>query len=56
MQYLLARLQERSTWLGMIALATGFGVSITPDLANAVITIGSTIAGVVAALTPDRTD
>lgn len=53
MSYLLARLQERSTWLGLIALATGFGVSVEPEISNAIITIGSTLAGVVAALTPD---
>lgn len=54
MSYLLARLKERSTWLGLIALATGFGVNMQPDVSNAIITIGSTVAGVVAALTPDR--
>lgn len=54
MQYLLSRLQERSTWLGLIALATGFGVSLKPDVSNAIITVGSSLAGVVAALTPDQ--
>lgn len=53
MQYLLSRLQERSTWLGLIALVTGFGVSVKPDVSNAIITLGSTVAGVIAALTPD---
>lgn len=54
MQYLLNRLQERSTWLGLIALATGFGVSVKPDVSNAIITLGSSLAGVVAAVTPDQ--
>ncbi|MFY8105296.1 MAG: hypothetical protein ACOVKO_00160 [Elstera sp.] len=54
MRYLLERLQERSTWLGLIALVTGFGVSVKPDVSNAIITVGSTLAGVIAALTPDR--
>jgi hypothetical protein len=53
MQYLLSRLQERSTWLGLIALATGFGVSVKPEVSNAIITVGSSLAGVVAALTPE---
>ncbi len=54
MRYVLERLQERSTWLGLIALVTGFGVSVKPEVSNSIITVGSTLAGLIAALTPDR--
>ena len=51
MGYLLSRLGERSTWIGLIAVATGAGVNITPEAATGIITVGSMLAGTVAAVT-----
>jgi hypothetical protein len=53
MSYLLERLKERSTWIGMVAIATGCGVGVTPELANGIVTAGSLIAGTIAAATKD---
>lgn len=42
-RYVLERLKERSTWLGITAVAIGIGVGIEPALAE-----------LIAALTADR--
>ncbi len=54
MQYIFDRLKERSTWLGLVTLLTGFGVQLQPEVATSIITIGSTVAGAVAVFTKDR--
>ncbi len=51
--YLIARLQERSTWLGIIGLLTGAGLHIAPDQANLIVSIGLGLAGLIAAGTKD---
>lgn len=52
-KYILARLKERTTWLGLIAIATAFGIQLSPDQVEAAITIGLGIAGLLHAATPD---
>lgn len=54
MAYLMERLQERSSWLGLIAILTGSGVSIAPELQAGIISIGSGLAGVVGFFTRDK--
>lgn len=54
MQYLLDRLTETSTWRGLIALATAFGVTIQPDLANAIIGAGLGLIGLVNVLIKEK--
>lgn len=51
MQYLIDRLKERSTWLGIIALATAVGVSLSPEQAEALAVAGTALAGVIAVFT-----
>lgn len=53
MNYITKRLQERSTWAGLILLATSFGANITPELQEAIIAIGVGVAGLVSAILPD---
>jgi hypothetical protein len=43
--YLLQRAKEASTWRGLVLLVTAAGVGITPELANAIITAGVSLAG-----------
>ena len=40
MEFLLQRLQERTTWLGLTAFATAGGINLAPEVANLVITTG----------------
>jgi len=43
MKYILARLLEPSTWRGIIALLTVFGVRIAPDQADAILAAGASV-------------
>lgn len=49
----LARLREPSTWRGLIALATAFGVVIRPEVADALITLGLALIGGINVATPE---
>jgi hypothetical protein len=55
-QYILDRVREPSTWRGAILFLTAIGVPIAPQLADAIVTAGLGIAGLVGVLTPDRRD
>lgn len=47
MQYLLDRLSERSTWVGIVAILSACGISIEPDQAVAIAAAGAAVAGAV---------
>ena len=51
MEWIVDRLKERSTWLGLISLVTAVGLSLNPNQVEAVIAAGMAVGGVVAALT-----
>ena len=51
--YIVARMQERSTWIGLTTAASALGVALSPEQAQAIITLGVGIAGVIAAVTAD---
>lgn len=53
LSFIAERLTERSTWVGLIGLATAAGAVVSPDTANAIITVGMTVAGAVGVLTKD---
>ncbi len=53
MQWLMERLTERSTWIGLVSVATGAGVAVSPEMINGIVTGGSLIAGTIAAITKD---
>ncbi len=52
--YVIARLQESSTWRGLIKIATVLGAVAKPDQWEAIILAGTMIAGIVGVLYPDR--
>lgn len=54
MAYLFARLSEASTWRGLFALLTAFGVAIAPDLMEAIITFGLSAIGVIGVVFADK--
>ena len=53
--YIFSRLKERSTWLGLIALATACGATIETLLAEQIIAAGMAIAGLIGVFTKDTT-
>lgn len=54
MDYLLDRLEEPSTWRGIVMLATALGLHLDPALADQIITAGVAVVGALGALIPDR--
>lgn len=53
-QYFLERAKEASTWRGVIMLLTAVGVPIAPEMANAIVSVGLALAGLVGVVTPDK--
>lgn len=54
MDYIIKRLKERSTWLGLISLATGLGAYINPAYVEIIISAGVSIAGLFGIVSPDK--
>jgi hypothetical protein len=52
--YILDRLKERSTWLGLVTIVTTAGVAFDAAQAEAIVLLGVAIAGAVAAFTKDK--
>ena len=55
MNYFLCRLKEPSTWRGMVAILTAFGVTISPEQVEAIVAVGLSVMGLIGLLTPDKT-
>ena len=55
-QYILDRAREPSTWRGAILFLTAIGVPVAPAMAEAIVTAGLGLAGLVGMLTSDRRD
>ncbi len=53
MNYIFARLKERSTWVGLIGLTTSLGMGICPLDIETIATIGTALASAIATLVPD---
>ena len=51
--YVVNRAKEASTWRGIIMLLTAVGMKITPEMADAIISVGIAVAGLVGMLLPD---
>jgi len=47
MKIVLDYLKSESTWRGLVAIATAFGVQLAPDQANAIIAAGLAIIGLI---------
>lgn len=52
--YFLERVKEPSTWRGIILVLTAIGVPIAPAMAEAIISVGLAVAGLVGVATPDK--
>jgi hypothetical protein len=54
LDWLFARLSERSTWAGATTLLTAAGVAVSPDQANLIATAGVAVVGAIFAFTKDK--
>ncbi len=52
--YLLARLQEPSTWRGLVLIATALGAVLSPDQQEAIVAGGLLVAGLIGAAAPGK--
>lgn len=52
--YILDRLKEASTWRGLVLILTSAGVTISPAMAEAIVSIGLALAGSIGVFVPDQ--
>lgn len=52
--YILQRGKEASTWRGLVALVTAVGISVSPELAEAVVATGLAFIGLLGVFTKDK--
>lgn len=53
-QWALDRLQEKSTWIGIVGAATTFGWYIDPAIATQIAQIGAAIASLILMFTKEK--
>lgn len=52
--YIINRAKEPSTWRGLILILTAIGVPVAPAMAEAIVSVGLAVAGLVGVMTPDN--
>lgn len=52
--YILSRAKEPSTWRGIIMLLTAIGIPVAPQMAEAIVTTGLGVAGLIGVISPDK--
>jgi hypothetical protein len=52
--YMIERMKEPSTWRGIVLLLTAIGVPVAPAMADAIVSVGLAIAGLIGVATPDK--
>lgn len=52
--YILSRAKEPSTWRGFFLLLTAIGVPVAPQLAEAIVTAGLGVVGLIGVVAPDK--
>lgn len=48
------RLSEGSTWRGLIMLITSFGVHLSPDTAESIVSLGMAAAGMIGVIIKEK--
>lgn len=56
LNFILERGKEPSTWRGIVALATAVGISVSPELGEAIVAVGLAIIGLIGVVTKDKTN
>jgi hypothetical protein len=54
MNFMLARLKEVSTWQGIIAIATGCGVMLSPEMQGGIIGLGVAVFAFVSVILAEK--
>lgn len=53
LRYILARARERSSWIGLVSIATAAGLALSSEESEAVVSAGAALAGLIAVFTKD---
>ncbi|MEL7146531.1 MAG: hypothetical protein AAFO69_09205 [Bacteroidota bacterium] len=56
LKFIVDRLKERSTWMGLTGFVGAVGVTLSPEQAEAIVLAGVAVAGLVAAFTKDKAE
>lgn len=54
MKYILDRLQEPSSWRGLVMIATAFGLTVNPELLTSIIAAGTGLTGIIGVVFKDK--
>jgi hypothetical protein len=54
LNWVLNRLSEKSTWLGIVGILSAFGVYVSPDLGEAIATAGLAVGSAIALFIKDK--
>lgn len=54
LQFILERGKEASTWRGLVAIVTAAGVSLSPELSEAIVALGLAVIGILGVFTKDK--
>ena len=52
--YIMERMSEPSSWRGVVALLTAFGVAFSPEQTDKIVAAGLAIIGILGAFTKDK--
>lgn len=52
-RYIMARMQESSTWRGMVLFLSAIGINLEPDQSESIIMIAVGTAGIIGIITGD---
>jgi len=52
--YVISRLREPSTWVGLGSLLTGLGIAIAPEYWDAITSVGLSVGGLIAVLVSEK--
>lgn len=54
LDFVIDRLKERSTWLGITTLLTAVGIGLSPEAIEAIATAGAAVGAAILILTKDK--
>ncbi|WP_433949978.1 hypothetical protein [Brevundimonas bullata] len=55
LQFVLPRLRERTTYVGLVGILTACGIAVQPEYLEAAIAIGTALSSVILIVTKDQT-
>lgn len=54
LDWIIARLKEPTTWIGILGLFTAAGINLAPEMSNLIVTAGVSLGGVLAIVLKEK--